>query len=160
MAVTRFPDTETSWPRRAREPDDQPDRDHHDGAEQEVAPQPAHRVEAHVPYRFDHPADALDDVAGIEAEGVQDDADQDAEQHQPHQDGERRSTEETADVGIRHEVPRAIPHSNTIYSGAEASIFSRVSSRSASRGGLSQRSRLMRGKRIATPDLWRVGHRV
>ena len=33
---------------------------------------------------------------------------------------------------------------------------SSVSSRSASRGGLSQRSRLMRGKRIATPDLCRV----
>ena len=43
-------------------------------------------------------------------------------------------------------------------SGARAvrSIVSSVSSRSASRGGLSQRSRLMRGKRIATPDLWRV----
>ena len=37
-----------------------------------------------------------------------------------------------------------------------ASIRSSVSSRSASRGGLSQRSRLMRGNRIATPDLCRV----
>ena len=36
------------------------------------------------------------------------------------------------------------------------SIFSSVSSRSASRGGLSQRSRLMRGKRMARPDLCRV----
>src|SRR3984893_10274269 len=35
------------------------------------------------------------------------------------------------------------------------SIRSSVSSRSASRGGLSQRSRLMRGNRIATPDLCR-----
>src|SRR3954451_7449451 len=39
-----------------------------------------------------------------------------------------------------------------------ATVFnmrSSVSSRSASRGGLSQRSRLMRGNRIATPDLCR-----
>src|SRR6185437_307349 len=35
-------------------------------------------------------------------------------------------------------------------------IRSSVSSRSASPGGLSQRSRLMRGKRMAMPDLWRV----
>src|SRR6266704_2274490 len=35
------------------------------------------------------------------------------------------------------------------------SIRSSVSSRSASRGGLSQRSRLTRGNRIATPDLCR-----
>ena len=33
------------------EPHDQPDRDHDHGAEQEIAPQPAHRVEAHVPDR-------------------------------------------------------------------------------------------------------------
>jgi len=37
-----------------------------------------------------------------------------------------------------------------------ASMLSSSSSRSASTGGLSQRSRLMRGKRIARPDLWRV----
>ena len=39
--------------------------------------------------------------------------------------------------------------------GLAFSIRSSVSSRSASRGGLSQRSRLMRGNRIATPDLCR-----
>ena len=35
-------------------------------------------------------------------------------------------------------------------------IAVRVSSRSASAMGLSQRMRWMRGKRMATPDLWRV----
>ena len=44
----------------------------------------------------------LDDVAGIEAERVQDHADQDAQQDEPEQHGERRPAEEAADDGIRH----------------------------------------------------------
>src|SRR3569623_356213 len=34
---------------------DQPDRDDDDGAEQEITPQPAHRVEAHIPDVADQP---------------------------------------------------------------------------------------------------------
>src|SRR6185437_3797880 len=39
---------------------------------------------------------------------------------------------------------------------SRSSIFSSVCNSSASRAGLSQRNRLMRGNRMATPDLWRA----
>ena len=68
--------------RRVHQPHDQPDRDHDHRAEQEIAPQPAHRVEAHVPDRADQALDARDDVERVEAERRQHDADQDRQQDQ------------------------------------------------------------------------------
>ena len=76
--------------RRAHEAHDQPDRNDHDGAEQEIAPYPAHRIEAHVPDRLDHAPEAVDDVARVEAERVQDHADQHAQEDEPERDCERR----------------------------------------------------------------------
>src|SRR5260370_116493 len=49
----------------------------------------------------------------------------------------------------------AIAHKADDIAGRYVSRFSSVSRVSASRKGLSQRMRWMRGKRIATPDLWR-----
>src|SRR3954463_16460277 len=80
----------------SHEPYDQPDRDHDDGAEQEIAPCPAYRVKAHVPDRLDHPADAFDDITGIEAERRENDADKNTQQHQAEEHGKRRAAEKTA----------------------------------------------------------------
>src|SRR6478752_6716477 len=51
--------------RRAEDAREQPDRNHDDGAEQEVAPQPVHRVEAEIPQTLEQQADAVDDIPGI-----------------------------------------------------------------------------------------------
>src|ERR1044072_6089404 len=95
----------------ARSPEalDQPDRDHHDRTEQEIAPQPAHRVEAHVPDRLHHAADALDDVAGIEAERMQDHADQNAQQNEPEGHRKWRPAEKAADT-VRAIVLKLFAH--------------------------------------------------
>ena len=139
-----------SWPfGHAHEAHDQPDRDHHDGAEQEIAPQPAHRVEAHVPDVQDEAAKLSMMFHGIEAEHVQDDADQDHSRMSRNDHRKRRAAEETVDgvawlspgvaVGMlidsilscraqRRPAPRPVSISS--------SIRSSVSSRSASRGRL------------------------
>ena len=79
--------------RRVDQPHDQPDRDHDHGAEQEIAPQPAHGVEAHVPEPADQPLGCCDDVEGIEPERGEDDADQDRDQDQPPEHRQRRAAE-------------------------------------------------------------------
>src|SRR5882762_11714660 len=50
--------------RRAEQPRQQPDRDHDHCAEQEVAPQPVHGVEAEIPEALKQELDAADDVVG------------------------------------------------------------------------------------------------
>src|SRR5258707_12964022 len=50
----------------ARQPDQQPDRHHQGGAEQEVAPQPADGVESHIPDFPDQLLDAVKNVPRIE----------------------------------------------------------------------------------------------
>src|SRR5690349_20204857 len=142
--------------RRARDAQDQPDRNHDDRAEQEIAPHPANRVEAHVPDGPHHAADAFDNVAGVEAERMQNYADQDAEQDQPEGHRQRRSAEKAADAmraivlklfthdavllaQAYHESAAAAARASGRTEDASArSIASIVSSRSASRGGLSQ----------------------
>src|SRR5262249_2730556 len=79
--------------RRAHQPNDQPDRDHQDGAQQEVAPERDDRVEAHVPDVFDQLSNAADDVERIEPEHLEDEADQDREQHELEQHGQRFAAE-------------------------------------------------------------------
>src|SRR5262249_33107280 len=129
-------------------PHDQPDRDHDHSAEQEVLPHPAYRIEAHVPDHANEPLEAEQDVPWIEAERSQDHADHDRQEDQPHRHRNRRTAEKTTHE-IHHRLPDCGPVSST------PSMCCKFSSRSASRGGLSQRSRLIRGKRIAKPDLWR-----
>src|SRR5262249_54958563 len=113
------------------------------------------------------PFQAFDDVRGIEPDYLQDHPDQDRQQDQPEDDRQRRATEEPIEGIFGHwPLPRHA-HDNILsplFAAAVAprpvsifsSIRSSVSSRSASPGGLSQRSRLMRGKRMAKPDLCRV----
>src|SRR5262249_44244035 len=81
----------------AQQPRDQPDRDDDGGAQQEVAPQPAYRIEAHLPYPLEQRAQALDDVPGVEPQYLQDHADQDRQQHEAENHRQRRAAEETAD---------------------------------------------------------------
>src|ERR1700722_4734818 len=155
----------------AREPHQEPDRHHQHGAEEEIAPDPAHRVEPHVPDMADQLFDAVHDVHGIEADRREHDADEDREQDQAREHRERRPPQEPADRTVRHEVLQLIPrrHFTTWPAGkmraavpspafllARSSSAMSVSRRAGSRGGLSQRRRLMRGNRMATPDLWRV----
>src|SRR3954453_23682530 len=87
--------------RRAHEAQDQPDWDNDDRAEEEIAPYPAHRIEAHVPDRLHHAADAVDDIAGIESQRMQDDADQYAQEYKAEEHRERRPSEEAAVAGVR-----------------------------------------------------------
>src|ERR1044072_554376 len=103
MAVTRFGDARTLRPRRAHEPQDQPDRDHHDGAEQEIGSYRAYRIPAQVPDRLEHAQKAVGDVAGSEVERAQDDADEQAKQKQPQRYRERRPTKESAHA-VRHGI--------------------------------------------------------
>src|SRR5215469_6727066 len=63
----------------------EPDRHHDDGPEQEVAPQPYDGVPAHVPDAQDQVVDAVPDVARVEAECRQDDADQDRQENDAQQ---------------------------------------------------------------------------
>jgi len=79
--------------RGAQDAREQPDRNHDDGAEQEVAPQPVHRVEAEIPQTLEQQADAVDDIPGIEADRGEHDADQDREQDQAKRDRQRRAAE-------------------------------------------------------------------
>ena len=79
--------------RRIDQPHDDPDRDDDHRAEQEIAPELAHRVPAHVPDVADQPLDAVDDVERVESERRQDDADQDRHQHQTSQHRQRRAAE-------------------------------------------------------------------
>src|SRR5690606_22670979 len=88
--------------RRVDEAHDQPDRNDDDRAEQEIAPQPAHSIEAHVPDIADQPPQAMNDVERVEAERRQDDADQDRYQDQAHQDAERRAAENTGSGVVAH----------------------------------------------------------
>src|SRR5262245_18235111 len=83
--------------RRSHESDDQPDRDHQHGAEQEVAPESDDDVKAHVPDVLEQLADAAEDVERIEPEDPQDKSDEDREQDQL--DNHRRppSAEEAAE---------------------------------------------------------------
>src|SRR5712664_899629 len=168
--------------RRAEQPRQQPDRDHDHCAEQEVAPQPVHGVEAEIPEPLKQQLDAADDVVGIEADRSEHHADQDRQQDQAKRDRQRRAAEKAADaVRGRRQFSGVVGHScspalvrDASYNATRKwgtrhpppdvtkslfvssfSIRSSVSSRSASRGGLSQRRRLMRGKRMATPDLCR-----
>src|SRR5882724_7682087 len=86
------------------EPHHQPDRDHDDGTEQEIAPQPDEGVEAHVPDRADQPFDAAPDIARVEPDRRQDHADQDRQQDDPYRDRERRSAEEAVYDIIGHQA--------------------------------------------------------
>src|SRR6266540_3098662 len=92
--------------RRPHQPDDQPDRDDDDRAEQEVAPDPPDRVETHVPDADYEPLDARNDVPRVESEHGQDDADQDRQQDQPHQHHERRAAEKAGHDIVGHRFPR------------------------------------------------------
>src|ERR1041385_4389718 len=146
--------------RRVDQPHDDPDRDHDHCAEQEISPDPAHGVEAHIPDCAEKASDAVDDIPGIEPEHRQDDTHQHRHQDQPAEHGKWRATENPRG-GVWHwSLRRLVCHRTLIYHvrpvSMPASIFSKLSRRSASPGGLSQRSRLMRGKRMAMPDLWRV----
>ena len=93
-------DSVLAGPGRAHQPHDQPDRHDHGGAEQQIAPQPAHRVEAHVPDAPHQRAQALDDIPRVEAEDLQDHADQDRQQDEPKDHRERRPAEEAGDVAV------------------------------------------------------------
>src|SRR5262249_53481016 len=155
---------------------DQPDRHDHDGAEQEVAPDPAQDIEAHLPDTLDEAAKAGQDVPRIEAQRREHDADQDRQENEAEQSRHRRAAEEARRV-VDHPVPphpdgllvaraggsargpgspRALgsPREPWWRAATSSSSRSSVSSRSASPGGLSQRRRLMRGNRMASPDLW------
>src|SRR5258708_31120226 len=155
----------------ARQPDQQPDRHHQGGAEQEVAPQPADGVESHITDFADQLFDAVKKVPRIEPDRGENNPAHDRQQHQPPQHRERRTAEEAADHIVCHGIVIPPLHSGH-FSTSPAAILracrcgapsppslprsskaSSASSRSASRGCLSQRSRLMRGNRIAMPDL-------
>src|SRR5205085_8009818 len=79
--------------RRAENAHQQPDRDHDDSAEQEVAPQPVHGIEAEIPQPLEQETNAVDDIPGIEADRRQHDADEDREQDQAKRDRQRRAAE-------------------------------------------------------------------
>src|SRR5439155_13812028 len=182
--MTPYPREKLSAARGAEQPRQQPDRDHDHGAEQEVAPQPVDGVEAEIPQPLEQHPDAVQDIPGIESDCGEHHADQDRQQDQPERHRQRRAAEKTVQAVIAGQIPDVVGHrcspaghARVFYYGCEhmgnpcqlvnggpdygavmVSLFnirSSVSSRSASRGGLSQRSRLMRGNRIATPDLCR-----
>src|SRR4029079_16194557 len=101
--------TAESWPgaafssaRRVDHPHDEPDRDDDHRTQQEVAPQLADRVEAHVPDRSDQPLDAVYDVERIEAERRKDHAHQNRYQNQAYQHSQRRAAHPTRDLIFRH----------------------------------------------------------
>src|SRR3954453_3888738 len=79
--------------RRTENAHQQPDRDHDDGAEQEVAPQPVHGIEAEIPQPLEQETNAGDDIPGIEADRRQHDADEDREEAQEKRDRQRRAAE-------------------------------------------------------------------
>ncbi len=88
--------------RRVDQAHDDPDRDHDHRAEQEIAPEIAHGVQAHVPDVADQPLDALDDVPRVESERRQDNADQDRYQHQTEQHPQRRAAENLSYRAVAH----------------------------------------------------------
>src|SRR5262245_9791682 len=87
--------------RRAHQPNDQPDWDYQDRAQQEVAPERNDGVEAHVPDVFDQLSNAADDVEGVEPEHLEHEADQDREQHELEDHGQRSSAEKSLDRARR-----------------------------------------------------------
>src|SRR6516162_4095291 len=93
---------------------DQPDRYHHGGAEEEIAPEPAHRIEAHVRDVQHEPFQAFDDVPGIEPDYLQDHPDQDRQQDQPEDDRQRRPTKEPIEVIVGHRPLRRHAHDNIL----------------------------------------------
>src|SRR6266545_425577 len=160
-------DEETSAStRRPYEAHDQPDRYDQHGAKHEIAPQSLEGLVAHVPDRLEQLADAADDVERVEAEHPENEPDQHRQQREPEEDDERAPAEKAVQrarfigsggvgdpwfLGQAHGCKPITFHDSA--ATRDDSIASSVSSRSASPGGLSQRSRLMRGKRIAIPDL-------
>ena len=87
---------------RFSEPDQKPDRHDDDGAEQEIAPQPAQDIEAHGPDLDDEGADLFDDIPGIEADGCQDHAHQDRQQDKASDHGQRWAAQKAVNelVGV------------------------------------------------------------
>src|SRR5690606_33879417 len=73
-----------------QEPHDEPDRDDHDGAEEEVAEDPLDTAEAHPVDAPDEVPEAVDDVVGRNAEGME---------HQP--DEERHDDELNDDAPLQ-----------------------------------------------------------
>jgi hypothetical protein len=84
-----------------------PDRQNDHGPEQEILPEPAHGIEAHIPQVPDQPAHRIDDVPRIEPDGGEDHADQDRHQDQPPDDRERRPTEEALNIVLGHRLSPA-----------------------------------------------------
>src|SRR5262249_48581589 len=170
---TRINVSSTLTARPVRQPHQQPYRHHQDGAKQEVAPQPTEGVESHVRNVLDQLFDAVNNFPRIQPDRRQNDPDHDRQQHKPRQHCQRRTTKEAADHVISHGIVILLLQS-AHFSTSPAAILrgclrgapsipsfprstaSSASIRSASQGRLSQRSRLMRGKRIAMPDLCRV----
>ena len=151
--------------RRPHQAHDQPDRHDQHGAKQEIAPQSLEGLVAHVPDRLEQLADAADDVERIEAQHPKNEPYQHRQQGEPEEDDKRAPTEKAVQrawlrggfgypwfLGQAHGFKVSTIHDSAATRG-DNNIASSVSSRSASPGGLSQRRRLMRGKRIAIPDL-------
>src|SRR3954470_7406874 len=79
--------------RRAENAHQQPDRDHDDSAEQEVAPQPVHGIEAEIPQPLEQETNAVENTPGSKADRRKQAADEDREQHQAKRDRQRRAAE-------------------------------------------------------------------
>ena len=77
IALRQIGVDESSPSRDAHESHDEPDRHHQRRTQEEISPEPAHRVEAHVPDAQYQPSEAVDDIPGIEPEYFQNHADQD-----------------------------------------------------------------------------------
>src|SRR5262249_33301881 len=93
-AATTLPPAPGSPPARSVDhPHDDPDRDDDYRAEQEIAPDPADGVEAHVPDAADEPLQAVEDVERVETQRRQHHADQDRDQDQLDDDRKRGSAE-------------------------------------------------------------------
>src|SRR5438874_1768736 len=151
--VIRKDELTSASTRRPHQPHDQPDRHDQHGAKQEIAPQSLEGLVAHVPDRLEQLADAADDVEGIEAQHPENEPDQHRQQREPEEDDKRAPAEKAVQrarlrggfgypwfLGQAHGCKPSTFHD--LAATRADSIASSVSSRSASPGGLSQRSRL------------------
>src|SRR4051794_10162720 len=97
--------------RRAEDPRQHENRDHDDGAEQEVAPQPVDGIEAEIPQPLYQQPDAVDDIPGIEADRGEHHADQDRQQDQPERHRQRGAAEKARQAVIgRRQFPGVVRH--------------------------------------------------